>query len=93
LQQKIFRIMGLPDEEIAEKFGFLINAFRYGAPPHGGVALGLDRVVAILAGESSIREVIAFPKTNSALSLMDSSPSHVTDHQLKELHLQIRDKQ
>jgi aspartyl-tRNA synthetase len=91
LQQKVFQLMGLSDEEIQEKFGFLINAFRYGAPPHGGLALGLDRIITILAGIHSIRDVIAFPKTNSALSLMDSSPSTVADAQLKELHISIRE--
>ncbi len=90
LQAKIFSILGFSDEEINEKFGFLINAFRYGAPPHGGVALGLDRIVTILAGLGSIRDVVAFPKTNSALSLMDSSPSLVSEEQLKELHISIR---
>ena len=90
LQAKIFSVLGLSNEEIEEKFGFLINAFRYGAPPHGGMAMGLDRIVTILAGIGSIREVIAFPKTNSALSLMDSSPSPVSEAQLKELHISLR---
>ena len=90
LQAKIFSLMGLAAEEIQEKFGFLINAFRYGAPPHGGIALGLDRIVTILAGLSSIRDVVAFPKTLSALSLMDASPSNVSEEQLKELHIAIR---
>jgi aspartyl-tRNA synthetase len=90
LQSKVFRLMGLTPDEIEEKFGFLINAFRYGAPPHGGVALGLDRIITILAGLASIRDVVAFPKTNSALSLMDNSPSPVAEEQLKELHIAIR---
>jgi aspartyl-tRNA synthetase len=90
LQSKIFSVLGLSKEEIDEKFGFLINAFRYGAPPHGGMAMGLDRIVTILAGIGSIREVIAFPKTNSALSLMDGSPSPVSEAQLKELHISLR---
>ncbi|MBI5646620.1 MAG: aspartate--tRNA ligase [Ignavibacteriae bacterium] len=90
LQSKVFRTLGLPEEEIQEKFGFLINAFKYGAPPHGGIALGLDRIITILLGIPSIRDVIAFPKTNSALSLMDNSPSHVSEQQLRELHIQIR---
>jgi aspartyl-tRNA synthetase len=90
LQSKIFSVLGLSSEEIDEKFGFLINAFRYGAPPHGGMALGLDRIITILAGIGSIRDVIAFPKTNSALSLMDSSPSPVSEEQLKELHIRLR---
>lgn len=89
LQSKIFSILGLSEEEIKEKFGFLIDAFRYGAPPHGGIALGLDRIVAILCGISSIREVMAFPKTTSASSLMDNSPSPVSDAQLDELHLKV----
>ncbi|MBN1448875.1 MAG: aspartate--tRNA ligase [Bacteroidetes bacterium] len=90
LQAKIFSILGLPEAEISEKFGFLIDAFRFGAPPHGGCALGLDRIVTLLAGISSIREVIAFPKTNKALSLMDGSPSTVSPDQLGELHIDLR---
>ncbi|MDH7516087.1 MAG: aspartate--tRNA ligase [Bacteroidota bacterium] len=89
LQRKVFRVLGLSEEEIRGKFGFLIEAFRYGAPPHGGIALGLDRIVAILAGTPSIRDVIAFPKTNSALSLMDGAPSEVSAEQLRELHIAI----
>jgi aspartyl-tRNA synthetase len=89
LQAKIFRLMKLTDEEITEKFGYLIEAFRYGAPPHGGAALGLDRMVTLLAGLASIRDVVAFPKTNSALSLMDGAPSPVTDDQLRELHIRV----
>jgi aspartyl-tRNA synthetase len=90
LQSRIFSILGFSSEEIDEKFGFLINAFRFGAPPHGGIALGLDRIVTILAGLTSIRDVVAFPKTNSALSLMDNSPSPVSDEQLRELHIRLR---
>ena len=90
LQAKIFSVLGLSEKEIEEKFGFLINAFRYGAPPHGGIALGLDRIITLLAGITSIREVIAFPKTNSALSLMDGAPSHPSADQLKELHIELR---
>lgn len=87
LQRRVFNVMGLEPDEIQEKFGYLITAFQYGAPPHGGVALGFDRIVAILAGTPSIRDVIAFPKTNSALSLMDNSPTPVTERQLAELHI------
>ena len=89
IQQKIFKILGISDEEAQVKFGFLLDAFRYGAPPHGGIALGLDRMVAILTKNDNIREVIAFPKTKDAESLMEGSPSEVSDEQLKELHLKL----
>ncbi len=89
LQQKMFRALGISDEEAKEKFGFLMNAFRFGAPPHGGIAFGFDRLVMIFAGEQSIREVIAFPKTTSGISLMDDSPAGVADEQLKELHIKL----
>ncbi len=87
LQQKIFQILGLSEREARDKFGFLLDALRLGAPPHGGIALGFDRIVMIMAGESSIREVIPFPKTTSALCLMTNSPSEVSGRQLKELKL------
>jgi aspartyl-tRNA synthetase len=90
LQSKMFKALGISPEEAEYKFGFLMNAFKYGAPPHGGIAFGLDRMIMIFAGESSIRDVIAFPKTASAVSLMDESPSEVSEDQLKELHLKIR---
>jgi aspartyl-tRNA synthetase len=90
LQAKMFKALGISEEEAEHKFGFLTNAFKYGAPPHGGIAFGFDRLAMIFAGESSIREVIAFPKTASAVSLMDDSPSTVSDDQLKELHIKIR---
>jgi aspartyl-tRNA synthetase len=90
LQAKMFRALGISEEEAEQKFGFLMNAFKYGAPPHGGIAFGFDRMAMIFAGENSIREVIAFPKTSSAVSLMDDSPSNVSEEQLKELHLRIR---
>lgn len=90
LQSKMFRSLGISDEEAEQKFGFLLNAFKYGAPPHGGIAFGFDRMVMIFAGESSIRDVIAFPKTASAVSLMDESPSVVSEEQLKELHINVR---
>jgi aspartyl-tRNA synthetase len=82
-------LLGIEDEEAQEKFGFLMDAFRYGAPPHGGMAFGFDRIVMLLAGSNQIRDVIAFPKTTSALSLMDQSPSPVSETQLQELHLSI----
>ena len=90
LQAKMFKALGISDEEAEYKFGFLMNAFKYGAPPHGGIAFGFDRMAMIFAGESSIREVIAFPKTASAVSLMDEAPSIVSEEQLRELHLKIR---
>jgi aspartyl-tRNA synthetase len=90
LQKKMFRVLGISDVEAEQKFGFLMNAFKYGAPPHGGIAFGFDRMAMIFAGENSIREVIAFPKTASAMSLMDDSPSPVADEQLKELHINER---
>ncbi|MBI9071880.1 MAG: aspartate--tRNA ligase [Melioribacteraceae bacterium] len=87
LQAKMFECLGISDEEAQEKFGFLMSAFKYGAPPHGGVAFGFDRMVMLFAGKDSIREVIAFPKTSSGMSLMDEAPSNVDDTQLKELHI------
>jgi aspartyl-tRNA synthetase len=89
LQQKVFNLLGIGDDEAKKKFGFLLDAFRYGAPPHGGIAFGFDRICMLLAGEKSIRDVIAFPKTTSATSLMDDSPSEVEPDQLKELHIKI----
>ena len=90
LQAKMFKSLGISEEEALYKFGFLMNAFKYGAPPHGGIAFGFDRMAMIFAGEHSIRDVIAFPKTASAVSLMDDSPSLVDENQLKELHIKIR---
>ena len=89
LQAKIFTLLGISDEDADEKFGFLMNAFKYGAPPHGGMAFGLDRIVMLLVGSNQIRDVIAFPKTTSAMSLMDNSPSLVDREQLDDLHLSI----
>ncbi len=90
LQQKIFNLLGIGQAEAEEKFGFLLNAFKYGAPPHGGMAFGFDRIVMLLAGSSQIRDVIAFPKTTSAMSLMDNSPSTVDPQQLDELGLSLK---
>jgi aspartyl-tRNA synthetase len=89
-QAAVFRLLGLSREEAEEKFGFLVEALRYGTPPHGGIAFGFDRIIMILASEDSIRDVIAFPKTTSALSLMDGSPGTVSETQLRELGLELR---
>ncbi|MBX5451780.1 aspartate--tRNA ligase [Thermogemmatispora sp.] len=90
LLHKVFSLMRYSDEEIRERFGHMLEAFEYGAPPHGGIALGLDRLVMILAGEQTIREVIAFPKTQSAQDVLLNAPSPVDEQQLRELHLQVR---
>lgn len=87
VQQKVFKALGLSDEEIERKFGFMLQAFQYGTPPHAGLALGLDRLVALLAKQSSIREVIAFPKNSAAKCLMANAPAAVAEEQLRELHL------
>ncbi|UCE03995.1 MAG: aspartate--tRNA ligase [Candidatus Latescibacterota bacterium] len=89
LQRRIMRQIGLQEEEIERKFGFLLQALEYGAPPHGGIALGLDRLVMLLAGGTSLRDVIAFPKTQRAASPMDGSPSQISPEQLRELGLQL----
>ncbi|MEA2037744.1 MAG: aspartate--tRNA ligase [Nanoarchaeota archaeon] len=89
LQEKIFKVLGISQKEAEMKFGFLLDAFRYGAPPHGGIAFGMDRIAAILTNNESIREVIAFPKTKKAESLLENSPSEVDDKQLKELHIKL----
>jgi aspartyl-tRNA synthetase len=90
LQSSMFDALGISKEEADTKFGFLMNAFKYGAPPHGGIAFGFDRLAMLFAGDHSIRDVIAFPKTTSGMSLMDDSPSSVDDDQLKELHIKVR---
>ncbi len=87
LQRLIFKLLQISDEDARERFGFFLEALEYGTPPHGGIAIGLDRATAILCGESSIREVIAFPKTAQAVDLMAQAPSSVSARQLRELHL------
>ncbi len=89
VQSQMFRALGIGQEEAREKFGFLLDAFKYGAPPHGGIALGLDRVAMLLAGANSLREVIAFPKNQRAFSLMDNCPNEVDPKQLEELHIRL----
>ena len=91
-QSKIFELLGMDKKEIDSRFGFLVEALKYGTPPHGGIAYGFDRLVMLLSGSSNIRDVIAFPKTTSASSLMDDSPSLVSEDQLSELNISIVDK-
>jgi len=89
LQRRIFSLLNISDEDARTRFGFFLEALEYGTPPHGGIALGLDRIMAILSAESSIREVIAFPKTAAAVDLMSDAPSSVDQRQLRELHIQL----
>lgn len=88
LQQQMFQVLGFGEQEAQEQFGFLMQALEYGAPPHGGIALGLDRIVMLLAGRSNLRDAILFPKTASASDLLTDAPSEVTGGQLNELHIQ-----
>ena len=89
IQSRVFRALGISDEEAQNRFGFLLGAFRYGAPPHAGFAFGIDRLVAIFAGEENIREVIAFPKTQSGADLMTGAPKNITERQLRDLHVRF----
>jgi aspartyl-tRNA synthetase len=89
VQERVMKVIGLDRGEAARRFGFLLEAFEYGAPPHGGIALGFDRIAMVLAGKDSIRTVIAFPKTTSGASLMDACPSEIDERDLRELHLKL----
>ena len=90
MQATVFKLLGISDEEANEKFGFLLEALKYGCPPHGGIAFGLDRLVMLMTHSTSIRDVIAFPKTQTAACPLMNSPAEVTDMQLRELGIKLR---
>jgi aspartyl-tRNA synthetase len=92
LQKRIFSFLGFSEEQAQKRFGFLLEAFRYGPPPHGGIAPGFDRLVAMMAGETTIRDVIAFPKNTLGQCPMDDSPSEVDPRQLEDLHIRLVEK-
>jgi aspartyl-tRNA synthetase len=90
MQQTVLKLLGIDEQEAEEKFGFLLTALKYGCPPHGGIAFGLDRLVMLMTGASSIRDVMAFPKTQTAACLLTQAPSQVSEEQLKELSIRVR---
>jgi len=89
IQERVMRVVGMSLEEAEKKFGFLLTAFQYGAPPHGGIAPGLDRLIMLMSGRKSLRDVIAFPKTARAASLMDEAPAFVEGDDLETLHIRV----
>ena len=91
MQQAVFKVLGISDEEAEEKFGFLLKALSFGCPPHGGIAFGFDRLIMLMTGSSSIREVVAFPKTQSASCPLTDAPSTVANQQLRELNIRLRE--
>jgi aspartyl-tRNA synthetase len=90
MQETVLRLLGIDDEEAEDKFGFLLNALKYGCPPHGGIAFGLDRLIMLMSGASSIRDVMAFPKTQTAACLLTKAPSEVSERQLRDLSIRLR---
>jgi len=90
MQKTVFKALNISDEEAEDKFGFLLDALKFGAPPHGGLAFGLDRLVMLMTQGQSIRDVIAFPKTQTAACLLTKAPSPIADENLKELHIRVR---
>jgi aspartyl-tRNA synthetase len=90
LQRRIFSLLGIPEEQAQQRFGFLLEGLRSGAPPHGGFAFGMDRIVMLLAGAESLRDVIAFPKTTAQRALFEGAPSEVDAADLRDLHLEVR---
>ena len=93
MQQKVLELLDIDEQEAQDKFGFLLEALKYGCPPHGGIAFGLDRLVMLMTGAKSIRDVMAFPKTQTASCLLTSAPSPVSERQLKELSIRVRKPQ
>jgi aspartyl-tRNA synthetase len=93
MQAVVFDVLGIDADEQIEKFGFLLDALKFGAPPHGGVAFGLDRLIMLMVGAESIRDVIAFPKTQSAACLLTDAPGQVSNAQLRELNIRLRTKE
>jgi len=90
VQAQLFKAIGLDEEHARQKFGFLLDAFKYGPPPHGGIAFGLDRLAMLMAGAESIRDVIAFPKTQTATCPLTDAPTEVSEQQLRDLHIRVR---